>query len=198
MKTKKALDAGLCGANCPGCIQKTHICWFEREKPVCHSFVSALERCAFLPVLPGRCCRCAYSQNPRLSRGLEEALEGHITDNAPQGASNGSASCIVDSWQAPYGAFYLCLSILATRKRVNKLFQAHLIRYLIFVKLMLDVLRNLLLISPYCVNIVFPCPEVPISILVFQVRVSVEYHQTTFPFEISRDLCHTIFRWNTD
>lgn len=36
------------------------------------------------------------------------------------------------------------------------------------------------------------------SILVFQVRVSVEYHQTTFPFEISRDLCHTIFRWNTD
>lgn len=50
-----------------------------------------------------------------------------------------------------------------------------MIRYLIFVKLMLDVLRNLLLISPYCVNIVFPCPEVPVSILVFQVRVSVEY-----------------------
>ena len=144
----------MCGANCPGCIQKTHICWFEREKPVCHSFVSALERCAFLPVLPGRYYRCAYSQNPRLSRGLEEALEGHITDNAPQGASNGSANCIADSWQAPYGAFYLCLGILATRKRVNKLFQAHLIRYLIFVKLMLDVLRNLLLISPYCVNIV--------------------------------------------
>ena len=126
-------------------------------------------------MLPGRCCRCAYSQNPRLSRGLEESLEGHITDNAPQGASNGSANCIADSWQVPYGAFYLCLGILATRKRVNKLFQAHLIRYLIFVKLMLDVLRNLLLISPYCVNIVSPCPEVPISILVFQVRVSVEY-----------------------
>ena len=50
-----------------------------------------------------------------------------------------------------------------------------MIRYLIFVKLMLDVLRNLLLISPYCVHIVFPCPEVPISILVFQVRVPVEY-----------------------
>ena len=136
-----------------------------------------------------RCLDAAAVEPPRLSRGLEEALEGHITDNAPQGASNGSASCIADSWQAPYGAFYLCLGILATRKRVNKLFQAHLIRYLIFVKLMLDVLRNLLLISPYCVNIVFPCPEVPISILVFQVRVSVEYHQTTFPFEISHDLC---------
>ncbi len=34
--------------------------------------------------------------------------------------------------------FYLCLDILAARKRVNKLFQAHLIRYLIFVKLMLE------------------------------------------------------------
>lgn len=113
-----------------------------------------------------RCPDAAAVENPRPNRGLEEALEGHITDNAPQGASNGSANCIADSWQAPYGAFYLCLGILATRKRVNKLFQAHLIRYLIFVKLMLDVLRNLLLISPYCVNIVFPCPEVPISILV--------------------------------
>ena len=41
------------------------------------------------------------SQAPRLSRGLEKALEGHITDNAPQGASNGSANCIADSWQAP-------------------------------------------------------------------------------------------------
>ena len=57
MKNKKALAAGLCGANYPWCIQKTHICWFEREKPVCHSFVSALERCAFLPALPGLCCR---------------------------------------------------------------------------------------------------------------------------------------------
>ena len=41
------------------------------------------------------------SHDPRLSRGLEKALEGHITDNAPQGASNGSANCIADSWQAP-------------------------------------------------------------------------------------------------
>lgn len=82
-----------------------------------------------------RCLDAAAVEPPRLSRGLEEALEGHITDNAPQGASNGSANCIADSWQAPYGAFYLCLGILATRKRVNKLFQAHLIRYLIFVKL---------------------------------------------------------------
>ena len=41
------------------------------------------------------------SHDPRLSRGLEKALEGHNTDNAPQGATNGSANCIADSWRAP-------------------------------------------------------------------------------------------------
>lgn len=41
------------------------------------------------------------SQDPRLSRGLEKTLEGHITDSTPQGATNGSANCIADSWQAP-------------------------------------------------------------------------------------------------
>ena len=41
------------------------------------------------------------SQDPRLSRGLEKTLEGHITDSIPQGATNGSANCIADSWQAP-------------------------------------------------------------------------------------------------
>ena len=53
-------------------------------------------------VLFSLCCPDAAAvENPRLSRGLEETLEGHITDNAPQGASNGSANCIADSWQAP-------------------------------------------------------------------------------------------------
>ena len=63
----------------------------------------------------------ATSHDPRQSRGLEEALEGHDTDNAPKGASNGSANCIADSWRAPEGALLLCLGILATRKRVYEL-----------------------------------------------------------------------------
>lgn len=170
----------MCGANCPGCIQKTHICWFEREKPVCHSFVSALERCAFLPVLPGRCCRCTYSQNPRLSRGLEEALEGHITANAPQGASNGSVSCIADSWQAPYGAFYLCLGILATRKRVYEFLDAYLVGYLVLLQLILDVSFNCFFVSPYCIYEIPSGPEMSVSILVLEICVSVEYHQAAF------------------
>ena len=52
------------------------------------------------------------SHDPRQSRGLEEALEGHDTDNAPKGASNGSANCIADSWRAPEGAFFYALVFL--------------------------------------------------------------------------------------
>ena len=61
------------------------------------------------------------SHDPRQSRGLAKALEGHGTDNAPQGPTNGSANCIADSWLAPEGALFLCLGILATRKRVYEL-----------------------------------------------------------------------------
>lgn len=56
---------------------------------------------------------------------------------------------------------------IGTRKRVNELFQAHLICYLVFVKLMLDVLRNLLFVASYCIHIVSSCPKVPVSILIF-------------------------------
>ena len=37
------------------------------------------------------------SQNLRLSRRLEEALEGHNTDNTPKGALKRSANCIAFS-----------------------------------------------------------------------------------------------------
>ncbi len=52
------------------------------------------------------------SQDPRLSGGLGIALEGHDTDNAPKGATNGSANCIADSWRAPEGAFLYALVFL--------------------------------------------------------------------------------------
>ena len=56
--------------------------------------------------------RFKRSQDPRLSRGLGIALEGHDTDNAPKGATNGSANCIADSWRAPEGAFLYALVFL--------------------------------------------------------------------------------------
>ena len=93
------------------------------------------------------------SHDPRRSRGLGLALEGHNTDNAPQGATNGSANCIADSWR-PLKGLFLCLGILATRKRVCELLQAHLVCYLIFCQLLLDVLLYLLFIPSDRVYIV--------------------------------------------
>ena len=78
--------------------------------------------------------RDSISHDPRQSRGLEIALEGHNTDKAPQGAANGSANCIADSWR-PLKGLNLCLGILATRKRVDELLHTHLVRNFIFGKL---------------------------------------------------------------
>ena len=52
-------------------------------------------------------------------------------------------------------------------------------------------------ISPYCIYIISSAPKVPSSILVFQIRMSVKYHQCTFSLEISHKLCYTYMRWNT-
>ena len=53
---------------------------------------------------------------------------------------------------APKGAF-LCLGILATRKRVDKLFQAHQIRNLILFQLPFDVFLYLPFVSSYRIDI---------------------------------------------
>ena len=47
------------------------------------------------------------SHDPRQSRGLEEALEGHNTDKAPQGAAKQSANCIAGSWRPLKGLFFM-------------------------------------------------------------------------------------------
>lgn len=49
---------------------------------------------------------------------------------------------------APQPNISRCLGILATRKRVNELFQTHLVYYLVFVKLMLNVLTICFLFRP--------------------------------------------------
>ena len=59
------------------------------------------------------------SQDPRLSRGLEQALEGHNTDNAPQGATNGSANCIADSWRPLKGLSYALIFLLPVNGSIN-------------------------------------------------------------------------------
>ena len=176
MKTKKLWPQACAEQTIQGVYKRRIFAGSSAKSPFAILLSAPLNAVLFSLCYPD----AAAVENPRPNRGLEEALEGHITDNAPQGGLErfGQLHCRLVA--GPLRGVVLCLGILATRKRVNELFQAHLICYLVFVKLMLDVLRNLLLISPYCVNIVFPCPEVPISILVFQVRVSVEYHQAAF------------------
>jgi hypothetical protein len=80
------------------------------------------------------------SHDPRQSRGLEEALEGHDTDNAPKGASNGSANCIADSWRAPEGAFFYALVFLLPVNGSQSVF-------------------SFCLPADYCLTTIFPKPE---------------------------------------
>lgn len=45
-----------------------------------------------------------------------------------------------------------------------------------------------------CINVISSAPEVSVSILVFHVGIFFKYHKTTFPFQVSYYLCHTVFR----
>ena len=59
---------------------------------------------------------------------------------------------------------------------------------------MADVFLDCLFVGPYRTHKVSPTPEVPVSIFVFQVRVTVEYHQRTFSLQIPHELRHAQVR----
>ena len=80
------------------------------------------------------------------------------------------------SQAAPKGAF-LCLRILATRERVYILFQRYLIIGYVFLQLIPYVFLYRSFVSSHSVNIVPPAPEMPVAILVFHIRMSVENHE---------------------
>jgi len=63
-------------------------------------------------------------------------------------------------------------------------------------QLIFDVLCNRLFIPPNCIYVLPSAPEVTIPVFVFQIGVSVEYHQTAFPFEIPHELRYTQTGWN--
>ena len=67
----------------------------------------------------------------------------------------------------PLKGLFLCLLVLATRKRVYILFYANLVGYLIFSQLILNIFLDLLFVLSYRVYEIPSSPEVPISILVF-------------------------------
>ena len=76
----------------------------------------------------------------------------------------------------PLKGLFLCLLVLATRKRVHILLDAHWVGYLILLELVLDILLYLLFIPTYRIDEVPSGPEVPVAILVLEIGVSIEYH----------------------
>ena len=91
-------------------------------------------------------------------------------------------------------AVFLCLFILVTRERVKIFFYAYLIRRSVLLKLVADVFCNYLFISSYCIHIISSAPKIPRPILVFQICMSVKYHQATLSLEESHELCCTQVR----
>ena len=61
---------------------------------------------------------------------------------------------------------------------------------------MADVFLDCLFVGPYRTHEVDPTPEVTVPIFVLQVRMTVEYHQGTFPLQIPHELQHVQVRWD--
>lgn len=92
------------------------------------------------------------------------------------------------------GPFYLRLSFLATRKRVHELLKAQLIGNLVLLQLIFNVLLDFLFVLSYRIHEVSPGPEMPIAILVLQICMSVENHETALSLEISHDIGNAVLR----
>ena len=76
----------------------------------------------------------------------------------------------------PKSGLFLCLTILATRKRVCVFLDRHLIHHFILYELVADVFLYCFLVLSYRVYVVTTAPEVPAPILVFEICVTIEYH----------------------
>lgn len=95
------------------------------------------------------------------------------------------------------GPFYLRLSFLVTRKRVHELLKAQLIGNLVLLQLIFNVLLDFLFVLSYRIHEVSPGPEMPIAILILQICMSVESHETALSFELSHDVGNAVLRWKT-
>ena len=91
-------------------------------------------------------------------------------------------------------AVCFCLIILATRKRVNILFESQLIVRYVLLQLISYVFFNRFFVLPHCIYIVSSAPEMPVAIFVLQIGVPVEDHQRALPFQIPHKLYYTQIR----
>lgn len=61
--------------------------------------------------------------------------------------------------------------------------------------MILNILPYRLLISSDCAHIIPTTPEIPVSTLVLEIHIFLEYHYTAFPFEIPHDLRYVLERY---
>ena len=88
-------------------------------------------------------------------------------------------------------AVFFCVLPLATREQIRVLLERDLITGQIFRQPVLGMLLNHLRILAYRIHKIPQTPEIPTSILVFQVCGSVEDHQCAFTLERPYVLCYT-------
>ena len=79
------------------------------------------------------------------------------------------------------GGFLFALAYWLTRKRVAKFFQTDLVRGYVFLQLIPYILLYRLLVTPYRVHIVAAAPEMPVSVLVLQIRMPFEDDSASLP-----------------
>ena len=75
------------------------------------------------------------------------------------------------------GLFLFALFYWLTRERVYQLFETQLFSYDIILNLILDIGFYHFLVSSHYIDIIPGAPELSVSILILQIRMSIENHQ---------------------
>ena len=91
----------------------------------------------------------------------------------------------------PLRGFYLCLGILATRKRVYKFLYANLVRHFVLLQLVLYVRLYRFLVSAYRIHKILSCPKVPVPVLILHISIRLYFGANAILFSITQNCMHT-------
>ena len=118
---------------------------------------------------------------PRVKRVVCTSPERAYYRQASQDAPNKSANRISFTGRSLCGLF-LCLGILATRKRVKIFLETDLVCRNIFLQLIFDVFLYRFFIAANRIHVISSAPKMSVSVFVLELGVPIKYHQTAFPF----------------
>ena len=139
-----------------------------------------------------RFSKSGVNQNHRQSRWYAPRLQGESTGNPTRALKQ--PACRNYFTNRRLSGTSLRLFVPATRKRVQVLLECQLLHRMILAQLVAYVRSNCTSIRTDCADIVPTAPEMPVPVLVFQVRVPVENHQGTLSLQIPHELRHTQVR----